>query len=418
MFKQSFLIVAIQVIGIILGLMSIYLVAGDMGPEVYSLVGVHTVVAGIILPFSHLGVETTMMREALYWMEKGEIDKVKEYTTQSIISRFIGFAILLPFIVGYLIFLCYSKYDGNYLWILLSFYVGSCASALNDSMSLIIRAQGDFVFSQLAKTLNNNIVKFVAIIVYVKFGATPYLYFYCLVPIPLMLIFYIKIKQYLDLSFISLKGTFQKIKDSKNLWLRSYLDYFSNSADNLLVSILFPTSVMGLYTLYKNFENIVKQFIEGFFDVVMQNFVKYKGNVEGLIGMEKKANLARWGVILLVVFATIVFSTRPDYFISLANLTKYDGVKFAIYTVALVAVLYLIGKNEGNLVSLLGPSKTILKIGVFLLFVTIATYLSVVIMPSIYGVYVQRILFYAVMSIIGIVVFKRNRINYYSNIYK
>lgn len=133
---------------------------------------------------------------------------------------------------------------------------------------------------------------------------------------------------------------------------------------------------------------------------------------------ERGANFARWGVILHVVLVTILFSARPDYFIGLVNLTKYDGVIYAIYTVSLVAILYLIGKNESNLISLLGPSKTVLKIGVILFFVTIATYLSVVIMPSIYGIYVQRILFYAVMSIVGIVVFHRNRINYYSNYYK
>ena len=389
-----------------------------MGPEIYSLVGVHTVVSGLVLTFSHLGVETTMMREALYWMENGDVEKVKEYTTQSIISRFIGFIILLPFICGYLFFLYFTKYESQYLVVLLSFYVGSCASALNDSMSLIVRSQGDYVFSQAVKTVNGSISKFLAIFVYLIYGATPYLLFYCLIPIPLIFVFYFKIKKYLSFNYVQLSGTIKKIKDSRNLWLKSYMDFFSNSADTLLVSVVFPPVVMGIYSLYKNLEGMVKMFIEGFFDVIFQQFVKYKGNLQALLPMERQCNVTRWVVIMLIVIVTIVYSFNPSFFVELVNLSKYAHIELALYVLAIVSVLYLLGKNEGNLIALFGPSSVLFKIGMIVFFLTLFSFLLVVLFPSIYGVLFQRAFIFASGSAISIFIYYRHRLDYFSKIYQ
>lgn len=418
MFKQSFGIILIQIVGIILGFLSIYLVAGDMGPETYSLVGVYGVVSGIVLSFSHLGIETTMGREALYWKEGGEFEKIKEYTTQSIISRFIGFALLSPILIIYLLFVCHSKYDGNYLLLLLSFYIGSCAGALNNSMSLIIMAQGGYVFSQFARTLNSTVTKFLAIFVYMKFGAMPYLYFYVLIPLPLMIIFVAKIRKDMCLRYVNLPTTIRKIKDSKNLWLKSYLDYFSASADNLLISILFPPSIMGIYSLYKNLEQMAKGFIEGFFDVLIQKFVQFKGNLEKLLSLEKKVNIARWGVIALVAGCMGIFSLDTTGFIHMLNLQKYENVDIVLYCVMIVSIIYLIGKNEISIVALFAESRTILILGVFVFFATLLSFTIVVGMPTLYGVLLQRIVIFSITSVSAIIVFQRNRISFFTNINK
>ncbi len=418
MLKHSFYIILIQIVGILLGFLSIYLVAGDMGPEIYSLVGIYTVVSGIVLSFSHLGVETTMMREALYWKEQGDIEKVKEYTMQSILSRFIGFLILCPFIITYLLFLCFNKYDGGYLLLLLSFYVGSCASALNDSMSLIIRSQGDYVFSQFARTLNSTVTKFFAIFLYLRFGAMPYLYFYALVPLPLMIVFVIKLRRYINFDYFRIAGTFKKIRESKNLWLKSYLDYFSASADNLLVSIIFPPAIMGVYSLYKNLEQIAKSFIEGFFDVLTQKFVQYKGNMEKLVTLERKVNVVRWIVISLIVICLGVFAMNPSYFIQLANLQKYENVDLVLYSVMIVSIIYLIGKNEINIISLFATSKTIFNLGLFVFIVTLLSFLIVVVSPTLYGVFAQRIFIFAITSVSAMLIFYRSRASLYTKINK
>ncbi len=418
MFKQSFGIILIQSFGIILGFLSVYLVAGDMGPEIYSLVGINTVVSGIVLTFSHLGIETTMGREALYWKEQGEHEKVKEYTTQSILSRVIGFVLLFPFLFTYLLFVCHSKYDGGYLFLLLSFYVGSCASALNDSMSLIIRAQGGYLFSQFARTLNSTATKFFAIFIYMKFGAMPYLYFYVLVPLPLMIIFFAKIRKSVSLRYLNLPGTIRKIKDSKNLWLKSYLDYFSASADNLLISILFPPSIMGIYSLYKNLEQMGKGFIEGFFDVLIQKFVQFKGNLEKLLSLERTVNMARWGVVILVAVCMGIFSLDTTYFVHLFNLQKYGNVEMVLYCVMIVSIIYLIGKNEISIVALFAESRTILRLGFFVFLATLLSFIVVVVIPTLSGVLLQRIIIFSITSASAILVFRRNRISFFTSINK
>lgn len=418
MLKDSLFITLIQLVGVILGFLSIYLVAGEMGPEVYSLVGIYGVVSGVVLTFSHLGVETTMMREALYWIENGDEEKVREYTTQSILSRFIGFVILLPFVAAYLLFLYVWKYNSIYGLILVSFYFGACANALIDSMSLIVRSKGDFVFSQFARTINNSVSKFIAIFLYLKFGSEIYLYFYCLIPVPLLFIFYFKLRGFFSLKYLDFKGTFKKIKESKNLWLKSYVDYFSANADSLLVSIIFPSSIMGIYTLYKNLESVAKVFIEGFFDVLTQKMVQFKGNLMRLAAMERKINIVRWTAILFIIVGACVFLSNPAYFVNLCNLAKYDSADLVISTIFIISVLYLIGKNEINLISLMGTSRLILFYGIAIAIVTLLSYVCIVFMPSVSGLMLQRVLIYFMTSAIAIYIFRKNRDQFYSSINK
>ena len=133
MFKKSILVVLIQATGLILALISVYYIAGNMAPMVYSLIGVYVLLSSILTTFSHLGIETTMMREALFWEKQGEIEKVKEYATQALLSRLLGIGILFPFLLAYIFYLSVNKYDNQYFILLLTFLFGSSISALNDS---------------------------------------------------------------------------------------------------------------------------------------------------------------------------------------------------------------------------------------------------------------------------------------------
>ena len=414
--KSSFLIILIQVVGILLSLLSVYFVAGDMGPEIYSLKGIHGVIGGVIVAFSHLGVETTMMREALYWKEKGDVEKVKEYATQSIVSRFIGFVVLSPFVIAYLTFICFSKYNGDYSLLLFLFFIGSCIGALNDSMSLIIRSEGGYVFSQFVRTLNTEVIGAIGIILYLKAGAQAYLYFLAFAPIPVLLIFFFKINNLFSLKYAKIKPTLRKIKESKYLWLRSYLDYFKGNADTLLVSILFPPAIIGAYTIYKTLENMVKSFIEGFFDVISQRTVKFKGQLDKLLKEERKFNFIRWAAIAIIVVAGIVFSLDADFFINVVNLSKYGSMELIVYTVLAVAIIYLIGKYEINAVSLFATSKATFNIGIVVFGITIASYLSLVLLSSIEGALLQRIIAWSGTSLISILYFRANRTKLYTQI--
>ena len=397
---------------------SVYFVAGDMGPEIYSLRGVQGITAGIILAFSHLGVETTMMREALYWMKQGDNEKVKEYATQSILSRFIGFIILVPIVAGYLIYLSMTKYDGGYLWLFGLYLAGSCISALNNSMALIVRSEGGYVFSQFVTTLNADVFSGLAILVYLEWGANVYLVFYALSSIPVLFIFSTRIRKLFSFKYLKIGPTLKKIKDSKYLWLRSYLDYFKTNADSLLISILFPPAIMGIYSVYKLLENMARSFIEGFFDVLAQRVVQFKGQCERLIQEEKKYNYVRWAVIGLVVIVGLVFSINPQFFIQLVNLSKYAYMDLIVYTVLLGCFIWLIGKYEGNMIALFASSKTTFNLGIVYFVLTVISYVWLFVIHSIEGALLQRITIWVAGTIINIILFKKNRLQYYTHINK
>ena len=418
MLKKSFLIVLIQATGLILSLVSVYLVAGDMGPEVYSLLGINAVVSGIIGTFSHLGVETAMGREALYWMHNGDMDKVQEYATQSILSRCIGFVMLAPIAFAYLAYVNYAKYDGQYTLLFFLFFIGSCIRALNQAMSLIIRAQGGFVFSQIVNTLNGDIMGVAAILIYVFWGGKVYFIFIALSSVPVVFVYLSNLKKNLKRRFWQIKPTFQKIKETRYLWLKSYMDYLKAEADSLLVSLLFPPIIMGNYSIYKKFERIFKQFIEGFFDVLCQRQVEYKCNPPALKAQEKNINIVRWVAIAIIIAGGVVFSFNPDYFINLINLGKYSSMELIVYASLLVAVLYLVGKYEINAISFFAPSKTIFKMGIAVFVLTIVSYLSLVILPSLEGALLQRVLTWGGSSLIALLLFRPRREKYYSSIYR
>ncbi|MFA6738575.1 MAG: hypothetical protein WCR89_07460, partial [Bacteroidales bacterium] len=69
--KQSVGLVILQIFGIILGLVSVFFVAGSLPAEEYALVGVYNVISTIVVVFSNTGFETYAIRNVLDWKEKG-----------------------------------------------------------------------------------------------------------------------------------------------------------------------------------------------------------------------------------------------------------------------------------------------------------------------------------------------------------
>lgn len=418
MFKKSFTIVIIQIIGALLGFLTLYLVASDMEPEVYSLVGVYNVVSSIMLTFSDLGIETTMMREALYWIENGEGQKVKEYTTEALISRFIGFAFLLPFIIGYLYYINKTKYHNAYGWLMVIFIIGSIITSLNDAMSLVVRSQGGYVFSQAAKTVNNYMFKFCGIILYFLKGANWYLVFCSFSSIPLLFIFFLKLRKKLIFSKIKINKIFKKIYAARYLWLKTNLDFFKTNVDGILVSALFPSSIMGSYTIFRSLDGMLRLFIDGFFDVLSQNLVRYKGNIEELLRQEKIIKLARNLIMVCLTIGTFTFTLMPEIFINILGMNNYPYISQMITCVGIVGIVYLTGKYEVNMLALFAGSKINFVMGIYIFGISVISYLGLFISTSVYVVLCQKVIVYLFTSIISIFVFNKNKIDYYSNIYR
>lgn len=417
MFNKAIKVVFIQILGIILGAVSLFYIAGEMSPDIYSLIGIYGLISGLAVAFSHLGLETRMMREALMWMSKGETEKVKEYTTQSLISRIIGMTLLSPFLIIFLYYINEFKYHGEYTLILFVFYIGALLSSFIDSMSLIVRSQGGYVFSTLMRTMNSDIVKILGILLYVFYGDFVYLYFYALSSLPLFLLFLWKVNPLISINYVSLLQTKEKIFSNKYLWLRTDMDYFKNYADSFLVSIVFPPAIMGSYTIYKTLENMSKSMIEGFFDVLSQETVRYKSDYINLSKVEAKIKKVRNLLLLLCVIVSVIFVFNSDRIIILLKLNNYEFITEIFYCIFAVSFIYLIGKYEINSVSLFAGSQTTFKLSVVQMIITIAAFLFVIIIPSLLGVFIQRIFVYAILTLISIVYFKKRRILLYTKVF-
>ena len=418
MLRKSVWVVFIQFIGILLSFVTLYFIVGDMTPEVYSLVGTYTVILGVVNTFSHLGIETVMMREALYWTEHKDTKKVVEYATQSMFSRLFGYVILLPFLLIYIFYIDYTKYDHHYLFLLFMFLIGALASTLNDCMSLIVRSKGGYVFAQFAKTLNNSIVKTLGLLLYLKFGATVYLYFFSMSSIPLFILFYLYVCKSFSSQYIQFKPMIKKVWESRYLWLRTDLDYFKNYADSILVSILFPAHIMGVYSLYKALENMAKDFIEGFFDVLSQNLVRFKGNFDRLCKEERKYNVIRVAILGIVILTGAVFMLYSTKIINICNLSNYDNADKLVMCVFIVAIMYILGKYETNTLAFFASSKLNFNFTVVVSVISIAAFGAIYFIPSIHGALLQRIIVYLATTVISIVLFKKYRTELYTRLFK
>ena len=416
MFKKSFIIIAIQGLSILLGLVTIYLVAGNMAPEVYSLVGIYSIVGNLIHTFTHLGLETVMMREALYWEKNKELEKIKEYTTQSVVSRIFGLIILAPFIIAYLTYLNVYKYDYLQTSLFIAFFFGGAVSSLNDAMTLIVRSQGGYVFAQAASMANSYVIKFLGLGLYFIYGDRVYLYFYGLSSIPLSIIYFIKLRKKFSFKYFNFKTMFNKIKDSKFLWLKSYLDYAKMNADSLLVSAIFPLEIMGSYTIFKRLEQVSKSFIEGFFDVLSQHTVKYKGDYDKLTLQEKKIKIAIYIIIAIIVFLTFIYWLNPEYIIKIIHLSKYSYIDILLFNVAVISICHLFGKYEINTIALFASSKFNFIFGIITFVITLISFLPMLIYANITSMIWQRILVYGLTTIFAIIYVNKNKKELYTEI--
>lgn len=409
MFNKGIKVVIIQLLGIAIGAVSLFYIAGEMPPYIYSLIGIYALINGVITTFSHLGLETRMMREALMWMNVGDMEKVKEYATQSFVSRMIGMIILTPFILVFLYYINETKYDGRYTLILLTFYLSALLSAYIESMSLIVRSQGGYVYSTLVVTMNTYFIKIVGILFFWAYGSSAYLYFYALSSLPLFFVFLWKVYPYISLKYIKLHPTKEKIYGNKFLWLRTDVDYFKAYADSLLVSIVFPPAVMGSYTIYKTLENMSRSMIGGFFDVLTQETVKYKSDYVKLVHLEGRIKKIRNLCLLLCFIGASIFVFESNWIIALLRLDHYQYITEIIYCIFAVSAIHLIGKYEINIISLYAGSRIAFKLSVIQMIITIAAFLFVVAIPSLYGVFIQRLFAYGTFSLISFVYFKRKR---------
>ena len=75
--KQSIGLVILQILGVSLGLVSVFWIAGSLPPKIYAIVGIYNVISTFIVVFSNTGFETYAIRNVLVWQQLGQNDKIK-----------------------------------------------------------------------------------------------------------------------------------------------------------------------------------------------------------------------------------------------------------------------------------------------------------------------------------------------------
>ena len=418
MFKKSIIIMIIQVIGLLLGFVNLYIIAGDMDPTVYAIIGIYQVICNMSVTFSGWGIESILCRETLYWQRNGETEKVQEYTTQALYSRVLSCVPIVPVMWIYLAYINMTRYDGKYTLLFLALFIGAVMNLFIDSFRNIVRSDGGYVFVQAMSTVNATVLKMLGLVIYVAWGALPYLYFYVLSSAPILVVFVIRSRKYIAFRFVVFKDMLKKLWEARYLWLKSDFEYVRSNVDSLLVSVLFPASVMGVYTIYKSLEQIMRGFVEGFFDVLSQNTVQYKGNAEELEIQEKKIKFARNLSIAAIMIGIVIYLPQMDFWITVVHLSKYEGVKWFVLAIAIEGIIYLYGKYEINAISFLATTKMTFFMSVVNSVVAILLYTFIIMQPNITGVLLQQMVGYVVASVLAIILFKKNKKNIYGKLNK
>lgn len=408
----------IQILGVMLSLVNIYIVAGDMEPEVYSVVGVYQVVCAASLCFSGWGLESILCRETLYWNKIGEKKKVIEYTTQALFSRAVSCVIIVPVISIYLCYLNSLKYNDEYTLLFVCLVIGAVSNLFIDSLRNIVRSDGGYIFVQAMGTMNTTVIKMLGLFVYMWWGAMPYLYYYVLSSMPILIFFVLRCRKYIGYEHIKFRQMIKKVWEARYLWLKSDFEYVRSNIDSLLVSMLFPTSVMGGYTIYKSLEQIMRNFVEGFFDVLSQHTVQYKGNINTLSIQERKIKLTRNVSVIAIIIALAIYVPKMEWWVGLIHLNKYDGITWFILCVAIEGILYLMGKYEINAISFLATTRMNFIMSVINSVIAVMAYIMIIISPNVTGVILQQLVGYLVASILAIVAFNKYKDDIYGKLNK
>lgn len=415
MVKRSFRVIFIQVIGLILNFISMYVLVGGMDPQTYSLVGVYNTLTSLIIVFTQLGLESIINRNALYWQNNGKTEILYEYISEAVFIRVFLFAICVPAIAVYLLYLNNIKYGNQYLTLFIFFIVSLLSKSMIDCIRLILKAIGKYELAQIVDVFNQTVVKIVGIIVFIKWGSIAYMYVFTGTPVIVAILLLFYIRKMINFRKISIKRIWCKAKDSKYLLFRIYTDYFRQSADSLLVSLFFSTEIMGSYSVFKTIEQMCKSLIEGFFDVLTQEMVKLKGKVEELTRYEKKTILIRNICMLIGCIGLFLFIIVKGRLISLMRLNHYQYIDIMIIAVILLELAYVCGKIEINVISLLATQKQVFALGIIVFACTFISYAMVIFLNNIYCILIQRVIISVINSLCAIIFYRKNKSDMFKN---
>lgn len=361
--KQSVGLVILQVIGIVLGLVSVFWVAGSLPAEKYAVVGIYNIISTLILVFSNTGFETHAIRNILSWKEEGKTDSIKLIVTQAITFRtLIASFIFLP-VIGYAIYISSNKFEGQYLGLFVLMGFLSISKATNDATVLLLKAFNKYLAAAFFTYSVNVFGKLLALLLFIEFGFNAYINTIMWLPLIITLpVIYMLRKN------ICFKGVFTKINikkgvsESKFFAVSSYLSYIFNFMDQLLVSIFLSAEILGSFSVAKNILAMARTFIENIFDPLIQNLVRFKQNFDEMkLRLNRIFKIKNILLIISIIFIPFVFFFT-DEILLLLNLDHYIVLNYYVFFIYIAQVFLIASKVKYNYICLFFSQKSYLLI--------------------------------------------------------
>lgn len=370
--KQSIGLILLQLIGVLLGFVSIFLIAGNLPPELYAITGVYTIISSLIVVFSNTGIETLGFRELLAWKEMGQNEKVRQLVTQSIVYRTIFGAFVFIPLIAYLLYISKYKFHGEHFVLFFTMGIFSISKATIDSIELIHKAFNNYILPTFSKYVVEVLGKIISILIFLKFGFLPYITFVMFLPFVVMIPLLYLIKEWIDF-----RGVFDRrkaiivLKESRTFQISSYISYVYNHLDQLLVSLFLSVDVLASFSISKGFLGIGKTLIENIFDPLVQKLVKYKHEVTKFSFELKKVFKIRFILMIISILFFPFYLIYGEYILQILKLQKYVYISKYLLFIYVSQVAYLCIKVEINYISLFSSKKNYLKQTIYSAFISI-----------------------------------------------
>lgn len=406
--KQSIGLIILQFFGIVLGLVSVFWIAGSLPPDVYAVVGVYSVISIFIMVFSSTGIETVAIRNVLFWSERGEGEKIKLIVSQAIIYRLVLSTIIVLPIMGYAVYISKYKFENHHLSLFIIMSVFSIAQALNDSIVLILKAFNKYLAAAFITYSVNVFGKLIALFLFFQYGFITYIYTLLILPLITIIPFFLIVKKWINLNGVFVRSNFLvAIKEAKSFRLSSYIGYSYGYLDQLLVSIFMSAEILGSFTLAKSLLSIAKNFIENIFDPLMQNLVRYKNNA---VAMQIKLNkiIKVRDILLLIAFLLLPFTIiYIDRSLTLLNLDNYLYLNYFAILIYLSQIAYIGMKIKYNYITLFFQASHYLRLTAINAIVSLFFFI-VVISINVKFVFSYILLTNLIMILFTHIIYKKN----------
>jgi O-antigen/teichoic acid export membrane protein len=360
--NQSFLFLALQIINIIAGLFSTVYIAANVEPHFYSLVIVYQIIITFYGCFTSLGYETVLIRNALKW-QNGYEKRLMYFVSMSLVIRVVVFFILMLPVLIYSFYIAQNNYQGEYLSVILLFSLSGLFYSFNNWLSLVLKSFNNYIAGFTILTLGSLATKTVGVWLFVQFGFEYFVLVLVIMPALIFICSVWIVSKYLRPINFSVKR-FIFAKRFLSFGAMGYLKYALSQSDRVVVSILLSPEVQAAYGLAKQFQDIGKSFVEGFFDPLIQKVVQYRNDINksnAHIKFVAKVNA------LIVLLGSVVLTALVVYIddiIMLLGFTKYNHIETYLIFVLFSSFTYLLYKTPANLISLFAKPKLLVFVDI------------------------------------------------------